>query len=94
MTLGDVNGQSALAAAIRSRQISVARLLLERGASIEQRDRQGLTPLIMASELGDEAAIKLLLENGASIRARDKFGLDAKARAIRAGRLTIAEMIR
>ncbi len=94
MTLGDVNGQSALAAAIRSRQTSVARLLLERGASIEQRDRQGLTPLIMASELGDEAAVKLLLEHGASIRARDKFGLDAKARAIRAGRLAIAEMIR
>jgi ankyrin repeat protein len=40
----------------------VVRLLLERGADVEAKDKEGWTALIFALELEHEAVVRLLLE--------------------------------
>ena len=54
-----------------------ARLLLERGASLEARDQEGDTPLIRAASFGGTNVVKLLLEKGANVNARDDRGMTA-----------------
>ena len=50
----------------------VVRLLLEKGADIEARDRTQQTPLHYAAYSGSEKLVRLLLEKGADIEARSK----------------------
>lgn len=56
---------------------ATARVLLEKGASIEARDEYGRTPLISAAGDGDTAVVKLLLEKSADIEATDTGGRTA-----------------
>ena len=51
-------------------QVSVVRLLLERGADINARDATGWTPLHQASYSGAVEVVRLLLENGADVEAK------------------------
>jgi hypothetical protein len=54
---------------------ATAKLLLEKGANIEVRDKYyGATPLLLAARYGETAVVKLLLEKGAKIEARDPYG--------------------
>jgi len=65
------NGKTALMAASNARK---AKLLLDRGAKIEQRDKKGNTALLTAVlELKPEV-FYLLLQNGANINAIDNKG--------------------
>jgi uncharacterized protein len=58
-----------------------ARLLLNRGANLEARDRNGSTPLILAAGNGETAVVKLFLDRGADIEARDDYGQTPLIRA-------------
>ena len=51
----------------------LARLLLSRGAGVDIRDEQGLTPLLSAAP----ASVKLLADKGADLSAQDKQGNSA-----------------
>ncbi|KAK0721680.1 hypothetical protein B0T26DRAFT_739157 [Lasiosphaeria miniovina] len=53
---------------------AVVKLLLEKGADTEVKDKGGWTPLSWAAEQGHEAVVKLLLEKGADTEVKDKFG--------------------
>jgi hypothetical protein len=53
-------------------QLEAARVLLEFGADVNQRDRNGYTPLLMVSDKGVEMA-RLLLRHGADPDARNDF---------------------
>jgi len=55
----------------------IATLLLEKGADIEARDRNGDTPLIAAAGHGEDDVVRLLLDRGAHIEATDNPGLTA-----------------
>ncbi|KAI9889110.1 MAG: hypothetical protein M1814_005771 [Vezdaea aestivalis] len=55
----------------------IIQLLLENGADIEAKDKEGRTALHWAAENGHEAVIKLLLEKGADIEAKDGYGTTA-----------------
>jgi ankyrin repeat protein len=53
----------------------VVKLLLEKGAELESRDKRwGQTPLSWAAKNGHEAVVKLLLEKGAELGAKDLWG--------------------
>ena len=50
-------------------------LLLDRGANIETKDKDGLTPLMIAAKWGKTETVELLLDRGANIETKDKDGL-------------------
>ena len=50
------------------------RLLIERGATIDQADNDGVTPLYVASQNGHEAVVRLLIERGATIDQAENHG--------------------
>jgi ankyrin repeat protein len=64
------NSHTALHAAIESEHESVARLLIEAGASVEAKDYFGNLPIHSAAEAGQCATLELLLDRGANIQAK------------------------
>jgi len=50
----------------------VVKLLLEKGAELESKDKYGRTPLSYAAWNGHEAVVKLLLEKGAELGSTDE----------------------
>ncbi len=54
---------------------ATAKVLLEKGANIEVRDKyDGSTPLILAAGYGETAVVKLLIAKGAAVEAKDPEG--------------------
>ena len=60
--------------AVESNCVDVARLLLDRGAAVEVKDKDGKTPLMWAAYNGHKAVARLLLDRGAAIEAEDELG--------------------
>jgi ankyrin repeat protein len=60
---------SLLDAAVHNNRLDLAHLFLERGADVNQVDKNGYTPLLLAVSIdfGDTAMIELLLEAGARV---------------------------
>ncbi|RYC65780.1 hypothetical protein CHU98_g423 [Xylaria longipes] len=50
----------------------IVRLLLDKGAGLESKDKYGLTPLSWAAEMGHEGVVRLLLDEGADLESKDK----------------------
>jgi hypothetical protein len=66
--------------AVRYRELSAARLLIEAGADVKHPSRSGTTALIEAAALGPDALdfVKLLLSRGADPDAKDAKGVSAR----------------
>jgi hypothetical protein len=67
--------------AVRYREFSAARLLIEAGADVKHRNESGTTALIEAAALGGPPAldfVKLLLSRGADPDAQDNKGVSAR----------------
>ncbi|KAJ5682003.1 uncharacterized protein N7477_001943 [Penicillium maclennaniae] len=65
-----INGNTALHLAIASRRPRIILFLLEKSASIDIANNEGLTPLQMAANMDNCEAISLLLQHCASVEAR------------------------
>jgi uncharacterized protein len=63
-------GNSPLSAAVYQDRRDVVRLLIERGADVNQGDNAGFTPLHLAVALGRVGAARILLKSGADANAR------------------------
>src|SRR5262249_51215715 len=63
---------SELVDAVKRGDASATRSLLDRGQSIEGRDREGNTPLMLAALHGDAALVELLLARHADARAKNR----------------------
>ena len=59
--------------------IALVRNLLDKGANVNAKDRNGWTPLMRAAWPGQTEVARLLLEKGADINAKDHFGWTAFA---------------
>ncbi len=57
----------------RVRRILV-QILLEHGASIDARNKEGLTPLVFAAYQDNEAVVNLLANKGADLKQKDNEG--------------------
>ena len=83
---GDDWDATPLQHAILARQPGAARLLLDRGASLDQADgAKSLSPLFLAAGDTDPTILKLLLDHGADPAAEDEMGGTALTRAVSAG---------
>lgn len=69
----------------------LARLLLDRGATVDAVAPNGTTPLMLAAQQGPEATVTLLLERGADPRRRNQRGLQAVDFAESGGREYMVE---
>ncbi len=85
-TSTSVDGDSALALAIRLGWMRLADQLLTHGAAVDARDSNALTPLHLATTLGREAAVKLLVRSGANAGLRTPNGETALGMALAADR--------
>ena len=56
--------------------VQIARMLLERGAQREARNRPNATALILAAARGNAPLVQLLVEKGADVNARGGIGFD------------------
>lgn len=53
-------------------KVNMVSLLLDKGANIESKTRDGLTPLHCAARSGHEQVVDMLLERGAPISSKTK----------------------
>lgn len=83
LQLKDANGNTALMWAISSEDFpKTVKLLLKNNAQIDEKNNEGITPLMIASERGLIKSVKVLLENGADPNLLDNQGKSAFAWAI------------
>jgi ankyrin repeat protein len=61
----------------------VVKLLLEKGAELESKDKYGRTPLSYVAWNGHEAVVKLLLEKGAELGSTDEHGQTPLSKSFR-----------
>lgn len=57
--------------ALDSNSLELARLLITRGADVDQKTDDGQSPLHLAVRSGNDRLVKLLIANGADVNARD-----------------------
>jgi len=72
---------------------ATVRLLLERGASLVERDNQESTPLHAATAANDLATIRLLLERGVNVNAADAVGMTPLMNAAGNNNLKAVELL-
>ena len=63
---------------IRDREVPIARMLLDHGADSNDRDPDGLTPLMFAAGQGRRELVELLLAHGADVNAKGAYGITAR----------------
>jgi len=74
MSLADQSSEAILVAASNGETEVVLKLLVEKGAAIEAKDKNGRTPLICAAINGQKEVVQLLLEKDAAIEATNDSG--------------------
>ena len=82
MALDCVTGANLLRGLASNIDIPVMQLLIERGAYLENRDDNGLTPFLRCIEWKSSQQAKILADAGANINAKDKKGRNALQIAI------------
>ncbi|KAJ5797653.1 uncharacterized protein N7503_006949 [Penicillium pulvis] len=68
------DGRTSLFFAVKNPQTDSLRLLIDKGALIDQKDNEGRTPLSLAAELGCFDHVKILVESNADINSADGKG--------------------
>ncbi|RYP81670.1 hypothetical protein DL769_001902 [Monosporascus sp. CRB-8-3] len=89
----DSGNRTALQAACAQNHISIARLLLEKGADVTVSDTNKQTPLNLASINGNVEVVKLLLEKGADIMVADSDGWTPLNSASNSGHVEVVKLL-
>jgi len=86
-------GSRAMAMAVRSGSSSTVSLLIQKGAPLDNADREGKTPLIMAARRGDAQSAGLLLQAGANPDVMMAEGVPLVCWAAAQGRKAMVEQL-
>lgn len=73
----DVNRQTGLMKAAKNGHAEIVKLLIKKGSSLDIQDKDGLTPLMMASY----NIVEILNSHGANIHTQDNEGMTALTHA-------------
>jgi ankyrin repeat domain-containing protein 17 len=93
-TFTESNHDTALTVACSGGHEDLVKLLIEKGAHIEHRDKKGFTPLILAATLGYARIVQLLLIYGADVEAQSERNKDtALSAAAQAGKYDCCEVL-
>lgn len=93
-TATETNNDTALTVACQGGHEDLVKLLIEKGAHIEHRDKKGYTPLILAASLGHHKIVQLLLLYGADVEAQSERNKDtALCAAAQAGKYECCEIL-
>ena len=87
------SSRSGLCLACKYGHLDTALMLLEQGASIDERDSYRRTPLGYAVIIGNEALVRMLLEAGADVETKDDFGLSPLLSAVSGGSTPLVRML-
>ena len=88
------NHDTALTVACAGGHEELVKLLIEKGAHIEHRDKKGFTPLILAATLGYCRIVQLLLMYGADVEAQSERNKDtALSAAAQSGKYECCEIL-
>eukprot|EP00118_Oscarella_pearsei_P004370 m.18586 g.18586 ORF g.18586 m.18586 type:complete len:897 (+) comp27688_c0_seq2:58-2748(+) len=90
---GDTEGITPLMVSSATGNEHMVRILLKRGASIDQRSLYGWTALMQASCYGNLPVVGLLLQNKANPNVRNVWGATALSCACRNGHVEIASLL-
>ena len=71
---GGVYGRTCLHAAAQNDHLDICRLLIDKGAQLEAKDGEDMTPLYLAARHGCVQIVRLLCDRGADVEARDNDG--------------------
>jgi ankyrin repeat protein len=74
-------------------KVDVVRLLIERGAEVDSRDKWGWTPLHLASRYGHLEVSRVLIDHGANVNARKHESLDSATSSAYNGHLGIVKLL-
>ena len=85
--------RSDLVDALNDKRYIQIRYLLSEGSDIEKKDHQGLSPLSLMVQSGNNDMVRQLLQYGANINSIDNDGNTALHYAVKMGYLNIAEML-
>jgi ankyrin repeat protein len=72
---------------------TTAKLLLEQGANVHTKNKDGQTPLILAAIRGYQNLVILFIRHGANLEEKDKDGLTATSYATKAGYSEIVDVL-
>ena len=83
----------ALIEAVAKNDVKQVKLLLDKGADVNTKNKDGVTVLMMASVEGQVDVVKLLLDKGADVNAKNKDGVTALVVAIARGNVDAMRLI-
>jgi hypothetical protein len=89
--VGGGYGWTCLLTSARDGHLDICRLLIDKGAQLEAKDRTGYTPLHRAAENGHVEIVRLLCDRGADIEARSRWGWRPLHHAAMIGRITVVK---
>ncbi len=71
----------------------MVQILVDKGASLNEKDKMGSTPLLLASLTGQKVLAEWLIEKGADVNAMNDLGGTPASVAFREGHRDIADML-
>jgi len=88
---GEEDGDTCLITAARNGHLDICRLLIDKGAQLEAKSLNGMTPLHHVSIEGHVEVVRLLCDRGADVEARNRWGRRPLHRAAINGHISVVK---